>query len=103
MTSNPLTTLTLADLQNALTLRQRIEALRAELDRLASVGPLSRRGRKRIRRKRLAAAMTAGKQDQAGRQRGPKRRKLSQAARARLSAMAKARWAKIKASGKNRL
>src|SRR5947208_10564889 len=103
MTTNPLTTLSIGDLRNALALRQRIDALRAELDRLTSLAPSYRGGGNRMRRKRLAAGHTAVKPERRDDQRGSKRRKLSRAARARLSALAKARWAKVKAGGKNRL
>ena len=102
MSTNPLTNLTIRDLKNAVALREKIDALRSKLDRLLSVAPSSRRGTTRMKRKRLVAK-TAVKPDRRGRQRGLKRRTLSRAARARLSAMAKARWAKIKARGKNRL
>ncbi|SRR6266542_1673782 len=103
MTTNPLTSLTIRDLKNAVALREKIEALRNELDRLVSVAPPPHRGGKGTRRNRLAAASRAIQPDRRGGQRGTKRRKLSRAARARLSAMAKARWAKAKARGRNRL
>src|SRR5437588_392807 len=103
MTTNPLATLTLVDLKNAVALRERIDALRVELDRLLSVGPSLRRGGNRMQRRRLAARNTRVKSAWRGGQRGTNRRQLSRAARARLSAMAKARWAKAKARGRNRL
>ena len=103
MTTNPLTTLTLGDLKNAVALRERIDALRGELDRLVSVAPSYRSGN-RMHTKRLEAGNTDIQPQRHSGQRGPKkRRKLGRAARARLSAMAKARWAKAKARGRNRL
>lgn len=42
MTANLLTNLTLVDLKNAVALRGRIDALRAELDQLLTVAPSSR-------------------------------------------------------------
>src|SRR5213596_513755 len=102
MTTNPVTTLTIRDLKNAVALRERIEILRDELDRLVSVTP-SPRGGHRTRRNRLPPGNTRITLEQGGRQRGVKRRRMSRAARARLSAMAKARWARTKAAGRNRL
>jgi hypothetical protein len=103
MTTNPLSTLMIGDLKKAVALRQRIDALRDELDRLVRVAPSSRGGGNQMRRKRLATRNTAVKPERHEAQRASKRRKLSRAARARLSTLAKARWAKAKASGKSRL
>ncbi len=104
MTTNPLTSLTVRDLKKALALRQKIDSLSAEFARLVSVAPSSRAGGgNRMRRKRLPAGNSGVKSDWRGRQRGSKRKELSRTARARLSAMAKARWAKAKARGRNRL
>jgi hypothetical protein len=96
MTTNPLTSLTLRELKDAVVLRERIDALRDELDQLVSVTPSLRIAGNRTKAKRLTMVRD-------GNQRRSKRRKLSRAARARLSAMAKARWAKAKASGRSRL
>src|SRR5437660_1639331 len=101
MFQNPLTALTIAELKKAVILRQRIDALRAELDRLVTVAPSFIRIRRQ--RKRRLAGTTGIKPQRRWDQGELKRKKLSRAARARLSAMAKARWAKVKASGKNRL
>jgi hypothetical protein len=104
MTTNPLTNLTIRDLKNAIALRERIDALREDLDRLVNLAPSSRGRGKRVHTKHLGAGNTAIEPQQHSGQRGPKkRRKLGRAARARLSAMAKARWAKAKARGRNRL
>ena|SRR5438034_5840116 len=103
MSTNPLTNLTIRELKKAVALRQRIDALDAELDRLVRVAPSSRDGGNRIRRKRRAARNTRVKSERRVRQGVSKGRRLSRAARARLSAMAKARWAKAKAGGKRRL
>ena len=103
MTTNPLTSLTVRDLKKALALRQKIDSLSAEFARLVSVAPSSRAGGNRMRRKRLPAGNSGAKSDWRGRKRGSKRKELSRTARARLSALAKARWAKAKAGGKNRL
>jgi|SRR5437773_6663062 len=103
MTTNPLTTLTIRDLKKAIALRQRMDALGAQLDHLVRVAPSSRDGGNRIPRKRRAGRNTRVKLERRGRQGVSKGRRLSRAARARLSAMAKARWAKAKAGGKRRL
>ena len=103
MTANPLATLTLVDLKNAVALRQKIDALRHELDRLVNVTPSSHGGGYRTQRKHLTAGKTRVNLERRGRQGGVNRKTLSRAARARLSAMAKARWAKAKARGRNRL
>src|SRR5258705_8545419 len=103
MTTNPLTNLTIRDLRNAVALRERIDALRDELDRLLDLAPSPRRGGTRTQPKGLAEASIAVKPARRGHRRGSKTRKLGPAARARLSAMAKARWAKVKKAGKNRL
>jgi hypothetical protein len=102
MTTNPLTKLSIRDLKNAIALRERIDTLREEFDRLVNGTPSSRVGY-RTRAKRLTAGNARVNLERQGRQRGVKRRQLSRAARARLSAMAKARWAKTKARGRNRL
>ena len=104
MTRNPLTNLTIRDLKNVIALRERIDALREDLDRLVNLPPSSRGRGKRMHTKHLAARNTDILPQRHSGQRGPKkRRKLGRAARARLSAMAKARWAKAKARGRNRL
>jgi hypothetical protein len=96
MTTNPLTSLTLRELKNAVALRERIDALRNELDQLVSVADSPRIAGNRTKPKRLTMVRDSN-------HRLSKRRKLSRAARARLSAMAKARWAKAKAGGRSRL
>src|SRR5947208_16780348 len=104
MTTNPLTNLTIRDLKNAIALRERIDALREDLDRLVNLAPSSPGRGNRMQTKRLAAGNTdVQPQRHSGRQGPKKRRKLGRAARARLTAMAKARWAKAKARGRNRL
>src|SRR5436190_20016398 len=103
MTTNPLTKLSIRDLKNAIALRERIDTLREDLDRLVNLAPSSRGRGKRIHTKRLAAGNTDIQPQRHSGQRGPNKRKLGRAARARLSAMAKARWAKAKARGRNRL
>jgi len=74
MTNNPLARLSVQQLKQALTIREKIDTLQKDLDRIIG--------------------------DQASTLKGAaprKRGKLSAAGRARISAAAKARWAKIKA------
>ena len=71
MQPNPLAKLSLHQLQQAVAIREKIENLEQELDRLVGGQPSTRK----------AAAL-------------PKKKKLSAAARAKISAAMKARWAK---------
>jgi len=79
MPTNPLLAITAAQLRQAAEIREKIDDLERELDQILGVEPLELAASSPRRRKR--------------------RRKLSRAARARLSAAAKARWAKVKARG----
>jgi hypothetical protein len=74
MTTNPLANLTVQQLKRAVAIREKIEGLEKDLNRIVG-GPSSAP-------KNAAPA---------------KRRKLSPAARARISRAMKARWAKIRA------
>lgn len=76
---NNLSTLTLAQLKKAVSLREKIELLQSELNSLLGQG---------------GGRPSAPK---------PKRRKMSAAGRAAMAKAAKARWAKVKAAGRNRL
>lgn len=122
--ANALSNLTLAQLQAALDLKRQITALEAQLDQIVGAAPSklrgpalaveapvdgrTRRGRRKMSaegRKRIAAAQRARREReqsliQSGRS---PRRKVSRAARAKLSARAKLRWAKAKAAGRTRL
>jgi hypothetical protein len=75
--------LTVAQLKQAIELREQIESLQAQL---ASIG-----GGKRIGRPPSAKAATPGKR---------KKRRMSAAGRARIAAAARARWAKYRRGGK---
>ena len=74
MTANPMTNLTVAQLRRAVSIKQRIDQLEAELSSI------------------LGASR--------GRGRGT-RRKMSRATKAKIAAAARARWARVKA-GKNK-
>lgn len=106
---NTFETLSVSELKRALTLREKIEKLQAELTKVLGGGTsapakpgkrtMSAAGRAAIAAAQKARwAKTKGKQaDQ------PKgKRKMSAAGRAAISAAAKARWAKVKAGGKSK-
>jgi hypothetical protein len=104
--------LTVAQLRQALSIKEKIEELEVELagvtggEVAAAAKPRGRRGMSAAGRARIAAAQKArwAKVKGAKVKAGPKkRRKMSAAGRARMAAAAKARWAKAKAAGKNRL
>jgi hypothetical protein len=116
--NDALSNLSLAQLKQAVQLREQIEELQRQLDALqggvnSSPRTAARAGGMRrpysaAARRRMAAAQRARRAAEKARSpkpaRGRKgRRKMSAAARARLSAMAAARWAKAKAAGKTRL
>jgi hypothetical protein len=120
-----MTNLSLAQLRQAVSIKERIDGLQVELNQLlgkaapaAAVSATTdgRRGRKRSAavRARMAAAQRARWASKSkGRVAAPKaslsapakkrKRHFSPEALARISAAAKARWAKAKASGKRRL
>ena len=96
-------------LRQAATIKDRIEGLQTELDRLlgSSTGqtaPAGKRTMSASARARIAAAQKARwakvKSEKAAK---TGKRKLSAAARGKIAAAAKARWAKAKAAGKNTL
>src|SRR5687768_3612181 len=77
MTNNALTDLTVAQLKRAIAIKGRIEELEAELSSvLGAGGPIS------------GGARATG---------APQRRRMSVAARAKIAAAARARWAKVNA------
>lgn len=123
---NSITSLSSDQLRHAADIREQIDRLQNELEELlgapAAVEAPVRRGPGRPpklggRKRKLSAQglanIRAGVLKRMGQQPGeteitvivPKRKKrnMSPAARARLSAMAKARWKRAKASGKSRL
>ncbi len=77
MQSGPLANLSLQELKQAVTIRERIENLEKELSRIIGGQPSTAK----------SGAPTAKR----------KRHKMSAAARAKISAAAKARWAKVRA------
>lgn len=104
--------LTVAQLRRAVSIKEQIEELQAELASLLGDGDstpaigrggnhMSAAGRARIAAAQKArwAKVKAGEGNDAPK----KRRKLSAEGRARIAAAAKARWAKARAAGKNRL
>jgi len=114
-----ITTLSAQQLRRAADLKERIDQLQSELDELlageattpvAATRAPSRGGRKRRRLSAQGLAnIRAGVAKRMARQ-GAKasadrkpRRKMSAAGKARLAALAKARWAKAKKAGRTRL
>jgi len=94
MRMSTLSQLSAAQLHHAAEVQTKIEALQAELAKV--LGGTSSPGN--------AAKVRAARAATVARVKSPsKKRKLSAAGRAKLVAIAKARWAKIKAAGKNRL
>jgi hypothetical protein len=114
--NNSLSNVSVHQLKQAITIRERIEALEAELGQLlggsdgaatpTSNGRRKRRGMSAAGRARIAAAQKARWakiKGNAAVEAPRRRRKISAAARARISAAAKARWKKAKAAGRSRL
>lgn len=100
-------------LRRAASIKDEIESLQTELDRLLGSSDVGTSPNTKARRKMSAAGRAAiaaaqkarwaklsGKTAKPG-TRG--RRKMSAAARAKIAATAKARWAKVKAAGRNSL
>ena len=112
---NSLTSLTAQQLRAAADLKERIQALERELGQLLGQPTLTRLGAAIVRRRLSARAISnirAGvrKRMAAARARmGTKagaakpKRKISAAGRAAIAAAARVRWARAKASGRNRL
>jgi len=98
-------------LRKAANIQEKIQALQAKLGQLlgASAQPATRATRGRRKRRMSArglANIRAGvKKRMAGKGKAvkPLKRKFSAAGRARLAALAKARWAKAKKAGRSRL
>jgi hypothetical protein len=86
-----MSTISVIQLKRAIGIREQIDALEQELAHILS-GDNLKRGRGRPR---LSGQVNQNSQK-------PKRR-MSAAARAAISAAAKARWKKVKAAGKNSL
>jgi hypothetical protein len=87
-----LSNLTAGQLRWAASLREKIDSLQRQLNAVLAAAPAV----KPAPAARAAKATTPAKPAKA-------KRKLSKAGRAKLSASAKARWAKAKAAGKTRL
>jgi len=106
--------LTADQLRKAISIKEQIEVLQAQLASLGDASPVQpvltgRRGTYK-RSAAARAAMAAAQRRRWAKLKGTeedvtpmKRRKMSAAGRAKIAAAAKARWAKVKAAGKNRL
>ena len=106
------TTVTVAQLRQAIVIQEQIESLQTELNQILGGEvpvPSAGRGRHKMSaagRARIAAAQRArwAKVNGGNAEKTVKpRRKMSAAGRAAISAAAKARWKKAKAAGKTRL
>ena len=110
-----ITTLTPQQLRRAANVKERIDALQVELNRLlgtpapaaVATGAVPKRkkisaaGIARIRAAQRARWAAIKRAD--GQARPAPKRKISPAGRARLAALARARWARVKAAGKTSL
>ena len=83
MPTNPLLAISAKELKRALEMREEIDRLRKEFDRILGIESFAKTGPIPKRPKR--------------------RRKMSAAARAKISAAARARWKKVKARGRKSL
>lgn len=90
-----ITNLSAAQLRRAAGLRDKIEQLEKQLAVVLGDTGLSAPATRSPGRGKVAAGRAAAP--------GKSKRNISKAARAKMSAAAKARWAKVKAAGKNRL
>jgi hypothetical protein len=118
MIDNPLANLSVQQLKRAVSLRERIDALRNELAAIlgeSTGGAAGGRGRKKMSAAARAKIGAAQKLRWAKQRKGKAasnppsakatkgRRKMSAAARAKISAAASARWAKAKAANRRTL
>jgi len=106
MNNNPLSNLTASQLHQAAAIKDKIDALQKDLSQILS-GTASKAKRATPKRKRAKAKATKkqAKPKVTKKQAKPKKAKktMSAAARKKLSQAAKARWAKAKRQGKNRI
>jgi hypothetical protein len=95
-------------LRRAATIKDQIDSLQSELDRLlgssnGKAAPTAKRTMSAAARARIGAAQKARWAKVKGKAVKSGRRKMSAVARAKIAAAAKARWAKAKAAGKKSL
>lgn len=96
-------------LRRAASIKDEIESLQTELDRLlGSSGPTTRTGKRGMSaagRARIAAAQKArwAKQKGTAKPASKGKRKMSAAGKAKIAAAARERWRKAKAAGRNTL
>src|ERR1043166_10612 len=97
-----LSNLSLSQLEQAVELRRRIDSLQKQLAEVLGPAGNLRMGNTRGR-PRSGASVRRGRRAVGAKPARWRKRKFSAAARAALSAAAKARWAKAKKAGKTRL
>jgi hypothetical protein len=95
---NNMTNVSASDLRKAASIKDKIEELQSELNKILGGGDGTGVKRKYTKK-------TGGDVDKFKAAHGEEKpkRKMSAAGRAKIAAAAKARWAKVKASGKNSL
>lgn len=100
--SRPMKIPTSEQLKEALKITVEIEALESKVAKIMGITATTQNGR----RKMSAAArakIAAGQRARWAKSKGKKKRTMSAAARAKIAAAAKLRWKKAKAEGKNTL
>jgi len=104
MNNNPLSNLTASQLHQAAAIKDKIDALERDLSQILSGAAPKAKGAT-PKRKRAKAKATNKQAKATKKQAKPKKTKrtMSPAARKKLSQAAKARWAKAKKQGKNRI
>lgn len=105
---NILTTISIEQLQQAVIIRQQIESLQVKLsDILGNETGNGTHLRFAFKRRGMSAAararIAAAQRARWAKLKGKGQRKMSAAAKAKISAAARARWKKAKAQGRNRL
>jgi hypothetical protein len=107
--SNTISSLSIAQLKHAISIREQIDSLHTELSKIMGGQipvPFKRKGMSAAGRRAVAAAQKARwAKLKAGKVEKPSkgRKKMSAAWRAKIAAAAKLRWKKAKAAGKTRL
>jgi len=108
MNNNPINNLSASQLHQAAAIKDKIDALEKDLSQILS-GAAPKAKRATPKRKRAKAKVTkkgtkaTKKQAKTTKKQAKPKRTMSPAARKKLSQAAKARWAKAKKQGKNKL
>jgi len=105
---NSIINLSVEQLRRAASIKEQIDRLNTELDRLLGESngetiPTKTRTMSVAARRKIAAAQKARWAKMKGKTTGRSRRKMSASARKKIAEAAKARWAKAKAAGRKSL